>query len=99
MERFNVYPNPSGRGYLLNVQADAMDHLATRVVIPLLPLDELPNPATGLNPLFVIDEAQYIMVTQSMAAVPVKLLKRSVCSLSDRYDEIVGALDLLLQGF
>lgn len=51
MERFNVYRNPSGSGYLLNVQADFMDSFNTRVVIPLLPLDEAPKPAKTLNPL------------------------------------------------
>jgi toxin CcdB len=34
-----------------------------------------------------------------MGAVPVKLLKQSVGSLADRYDEIVAAMELLLQGF
>ncbi|TAM54282.1 MAG: plasmid maintenance protein CcdB [Paraburkholderia sp.] len=99
MERFTIYPHPTKRGYLLNVQADAMGHLDSRVVIPLVPLTELPKPATRLNPLVDIDGEQYVMVTQSMGAVSVKLLKQGVGSLSDRYDEIVAAMDLLLQGF
>ncbi|WP_027796597.1 CcdB family protein [Paraburkholderia acidipaludis] len=99
MARFNVYPDLSGRGYLLNIQADALDHLATRVVIPLLPLDDLVRPADRLNPVFEIEGIQFIMVTQSMAAVPLKVLKRSVFSLSDHSDEIVAAIDLLLRGF
>ena len=52
MDRFAVCPNPSGQGYLINVQADAMSHFNTRVVIPLLPIDAAPKPATKLNPLF-----------------------------------------------
>jgi toxin CcdB len=99
MERFAIYPHPTKRGYLLNVQADTMGHLDSRVVIPLVPLAELPKPATRLNPVVDIDGAPYVMLTQSMGAISVKLLKQRVGSLADRYDEIVAAMDLLLQGF
>lgn len=52
MDRYNVYPNPSGSGYSLNVQEDIMQPFNTRVVVPLLPLSEAPKPAKALNPLF-----------------------------------------------
>lgn len=99
MDRFNVYSNPSGKGYLINVQADSMSHFNTRMVIPLLPLNEAPKPATILNPLFEIDGEMFSMVTQYMAAYPVKALKSSVFNANSRHDEIVAAIDLLLQGF
>jgi len=78
MHRFSVYPNPSGKGYLLNVQADSMSHFNRRVVIPLLPLDEAPRSANTLNPLSNIDGKPYSMVMQYMAAVPVKALKSAM---------------------
>ncbi len=99
MDRFSVYPDPAGNGFLINVQADAMSHFNTRVVIPLLPMETAPIPAKTLNPLFEIDGKQYSMVTQYMAAVPVKELKNAVFSVSDRHNDIVSAIDLLLQGF
>lgn len=99
MSRFSVHPNPAGQGYLINVQADSMRHFNTRVVIPLLPIAEAPKPAKTLNPLFDIDGERYSMVTQYMAAVPVKELNNAVFSVSHRHDEIVAAIDLLLQGF
>jgi hypothetical protein len=34
-----------------------------------------------------------------MAAMPVKVLKEKIFSLEERHDEIVAAIDLLLQGF
>ncbi|MBS1183360.1 MAG: plasmid maintenance protein CcdB, partial [Proteobacteria bacterium] len=37
MARFDVFPNPGGSGYLLDVQADLLDGLNTRIVVPLLP--------------------------------------------------------------
>lgn len=58
-----------------------------------------PRPATRLNPVADIDGERYVMLTQSMGAVSVKLLKQSVGSLADRYDEVIAAIDLLLQGF
>jgi toxin CcdB len=99
MSRFTIYARQTGPGYLLDVQANMMSHLNTRVVVPLLPLAEAPKPAKTLNPQFVIDGAAYSMVTQYMAAVPSKVLKGAILSAEDRHDEIVAALDLLLQGF
>lgn len=99
MNRYNVYPNPSGPGYLLNVQADIMQPFNTRVVVPLLPLSDAPKPAKTLNPLFNIDGVQHAMVTQYMAAVPAKELRGAAFSLQQRHDEIVAAIDFLFHGF
>jgi toxin CcdB len=98
MAKFSLYPDPDGGGYLLDVQADIMRPLNTRVVVPLLPLGVAPKPATTLNPLFVIKDIEHSMVTQFMAAVPTSVLKREVMNVADRSDEIVNAIDLLLQG-
>jgi toxin CcdB len=98
MARFSVYPAPEGQGYLLDVQADIMRHLNTRVVVPLMPLGNAPKPATSLNPLIVLNDIEHSMVTQFMAAIPTSELKREIGNLADRRDEIVNAIDLLLQG-
>ena len=99
MAGYGVYLNPEGVGYLLDVQAEINSHFNTRVVIPLLPMDVAPKPARTLNPLFELNGDLYSLVTQYMAALPVKALKDKVFSLEDRRDEIVAAIDLLLQGF
>jgi toxin CcdB len=98
MARFSVYPNPWGEGYLLDVQADIMRQLNTRVVVPLMPQGKAPKPATSLNPLFVIDDIKHTMVTQYLAAVPTSVLKHETLNLAERRDDIVNAIDLLLQG-
>ena len=36
MARFSVYRNPNAAGYLLNVQANILDHLNTRMVVPAI---------------------------------------------------------------
>jgi len=58
-----------------------------------------PAPARILNPLFDIDGRQHVMATQYLAAVPAKLLKNAIFHADGRREEIVAAVDLLLQGF
>ncbi len=40
-----------------------------------------------------------MMLTQALAAIPTKELKSSVGNLSDDFDKITAALDMLFQGF
>ncbi|MBC7699670.1 CcdB family protein [Aquabacterium sp.] len=98
MPRFCVHANPEGPGYLLDVQANLLSHLNTRMVVPLLPKTSAPAPAQTLNPTFEIGGVAHVMVTQFMAAVPQKLLQAQVLSLEDRAHEVVSALDCLFQG-
>jgi len=99
MARFDVYRNPAGAGCLLDSQTDVLSHLNTRVVVPLLPMSSAPQPARALNPGFDIGEETLVMCTQFMAAVPANILKNPLASLSGRRDDIVAAIDLLMQGF
>jgi len=99
MPRFSVFKNPDGAGYLLDVQADLLDHLNTRVVVPLLPLNVAPLPAKTLNPVFEVEGASVAMVTQFLAAVPENMLRTAIANFEDRRHDITAALDLLFQGF
>lgn len=38
MARFDVYASPDSAGYLLDVQADLLESLNTRIVVPLMPV-------------------------------------------------------------
>lgn len=99
MARFGVYKNPDGEGWLLDVQADLLSHLNSRVVVPLLPLNCAPKPIETLNPVFDIEGVSASLVTQYMAAVPVQMLKHKLLTLESHRNEITAALDLLFQGF
>jgi len=101
MARLDVYPVPSkSRGrYVVNVRADLLPHLATRTVVPLLPEDVAPKPIRDLNPVFELLGESYVMVTQAIASIPGRELKRSVASLNGQHDQITRALDILLLGF
>lgn len=98
MARYDVYANPAG-GLVLDVQADVLDELKTRVVVPLLPMDAAPQPAKRLNPVFEISGVRYALVTQFLAAIPLSALSVPVSNLSDRHDDIVAALDMVFHGF
>lgn len=99
MARFDVYREPEGDGYLLDVQANLLGHLNTRIVVPLMRLADSPKPAKGLNPEFTIGDTQVVMITQFLSAVPLAVLKQPVATLDLHHTEIVDAIDLLLQGF
>lgn len=99
MSRYDVYENSDGAGYLLDVQTDLLNALNTKIVVPLLPVADAPKAAKRLNPIFEIKGQKHVMVTQFMAAVPVRVLKIPTTNLSDRFDEITNALDMVFLGF
>jgi len=99
MARFDVYSGlGAGNGYVVDVQANLLDYLVTRVVIPLLP-HGAGKVVQELNPVVRVGDADYVVMTQELAAVPRSALRRKVGSLADRRDEITRALDVLLVGF
>ncbi|MEI2806090.1 CcdB family protein [Albidovulum sp.] len=99
MARYDVYRAPEGAGWWLDVQAEVLDMLSTRVVVPLLPGGQAPAPAKRLNPVFEVEGSRAVMVTQYLAAVPLRMLGRPVGSLADRADEIGAAVGMVFLGF
>lgn len=99
MPKYDVFPNPSGEGFLLDIQTDLLSDLNTRIVVPLLPVAHAPKPAARLNPVFEINDARTVMVTQFLAAVPASMLTKPIGSLKDDFDQITAAIDMLFQGF
>jgi toxin CcdB len=99
MARFDVYRAPEGDGYLLDVQANLLTHLNTRIVVPLMLSTAAPKPAKGLNPEFMIGHTAVVMIAQFLSAVPISMLKEPVATLDQHHTKIVDAIDLALQGF
>lgn len=99
MARYDVFPNPTGSGFLLEVQADLLDELSTRVVVPLVPYADKLKVVRRLNPVFTIDGKQYAMFTHLIATVPAIRLAEPRTNLLSHHDQIVEALDMLFQGF
>ena len=105
MARCDVYQNTgplaTSTPYLLDVQCALLDGLDTRVVIPLRRVDKFPvvHFAKDLTPIFDIEGVSCFLETPNLAAVPKRVLKHHVMSLSDQQNLISSALDRLIQGY
>ena len=101
MAQFDVYENLNDKSrqnipYLLDIQNDVLKNLSTRVVIPLVITNQSIN---FLNPKFTINQIDVILSTAELASIPMEILGNKICSLKDRREEIVGAVDFLVTGF
>jgi toxin CcdB len=104
MARFDVYENPNAETrphipYLLDVQADLLEGLATRVVVPLVSASVMTSGTPHLNPRFNIKRESVVMSTAELAGVPAELLRERVYSLKEKREEISAALQFLFVGF
>ena len=104
MAQFDLYrnPNPTTRAripYLLDVQSDLLDSLATRAVVPLCKPAVLKGKlAERLNPAFEVEGRKLCMLTPELAGVPVKALGAPIGNLASERAAIIAALDLLISG-
>jgi len=103
MAQFDVYLNPNAATrevipYLLDVQADLLDTLITRVVVPLVLAQEMGLAAKNFNPKFKIKNSAVVMSTAELAGISIRSLGEKVASLKGSRDEIIAALDLLFTG-
>lgn len=77
-----------------------LDALDTRLVIPLTLKSRFDGkPIKGLNPILTIEEDDFIILTQQMAAIHLKSLGPTVFDGSEKRQEILSAIDLLITGF
>lgn len=104
MAQFDIYRNPNAETnqmvpYLLDVQADLLESLATRVVVPLIAASAMAKAIRHLNPQFQIGDAAVVMSTAELAGVSIRAIGEKVGSLKEHRDEIIAALDFLFVGF
>lgn len=103
MAQFRVYLNANPASckrvpYLLDVQSDLIDAIATRVVVPLVATDTI-EPAIGsLMPMFIVGGDEVVMDTSQIAGVPMRVIGKEVQDLSGDRQRIVAALDFLFSG-
>ncbi len=84
--------------YLLILQAELFDGLATRVVAPLFPHSEYGQSLDRLNPVINIKSAPYVLSIAELAGVPVNALGKRLASAAEHRLEIISALDFLITG-
>jgi len=105
MARLDVYRNSGAQAedvpYLLDVQAEVLSALDTRVVVPLRRRDRFPQVLTppNLMPIVTVEGVACLLETSKLAAVPLRILKTPVASAADHHVAITAALNFLFQGF
>jgi toxin CcdB len=85
---------------LLDIQADLLTELGTRVVIPLTPAtaDTRRSSLQTLTPTCSIEGKEYVLLTPQLAGISAKELGVSVVDLTPDRQTIIAALDLLFTG-
>ena len=84
---------------MLEVQADLLSGLATRLVVPMIPAAEFGQPLEKLNPTFRFGGRAHVMATAEMAAIPAKNLGERVSTLEHHATDVLAAIDFLISGF
>lgn len=99
MARFDVFRARNSQLLLLDLQSGLLDILPTRVVAPLLTLEEMSWAVGRLNPRFDIDGEIHVLAIHRLAAIQSNELGTHVTNLAHYSDEITAATDFLFQGF
>jgi toxin CcdB len=94
----NAGESQSYAPYLLDVQADMLNSLETRVMVPLVRVQEFGRRAGRLHPVFTVYGEEFVMATHLLAAIRFIGLGRALDSLASQRSDIIGALDVLLVG-
>lgn len=98
MARFDIYKAASARGLLLDIQSDLLDEFGSRVVVPLLPAEDVQS-VSRLHPVFEINNERYIMSTHLIFAIPLDRLGSKIGSLAQEDLVITSAVDKLFSGY
>ena len=103
MAQFDVYSNPSesadkGMPYLVVLQSDLLDALATRLVIPLASFGFAENVPEKLCPLVTVNGQQLRALAHYAAPMPVRSLRQWVGNLSPQSHLLIAAMDVVISG-
>jgi toxin CcdB len=102
--RFDVYRHPLAKvrkrvPYLLSIQADALDFLETRIVVPLVTEKAFGPRIPFLHPIVDLEQTNVVIAMNELTALERALLGSPVANLHAHASEIVGALDYLISGY
>jgi toxin CcdB len=86
--------------FLVDVQADVLAQLQTRVVVPLARAAELTGfPMVYLTPLVTFEAEAYLLMTPQLAGIGLGALGPQTGSVADQQRAILTALEFLVRGF
>ena len=103
MAQFDIYPNPDANTqqqipYLLDIQAELLSHLTTRVVAPLYQKGNITNLLQKLNPTLTMNDDIFVLSVGELAAVPQAYLGTPIANAYYARESIIAAIDLLITG-
>jgi len=103
MAQFDIYTNPNPKSqqnipYLLDIQADLLQNLSTRVLVPLYHQGNIVRLLQHLNPIVHVNDSPFIASAAELSAVPLHVLGQPVGNISHERESIIAAIDLLVIG-
>jgi toxin CcdB len=103
MAQYDVYANPSrsaadGVPYVVVIQSDLLDALATRMVMPLAAFDAAAKVPVALCPVITVKGKRLHALAHYAAPLPAKLLRRQVDNVAAQSSALVAAMDAVLSG-
>lgn len=102
MAQYDVFTNPSsssaGIPYVVVIQSDLLDALATRLTMPLAAVDLETRVPAALCPVIVVKGQRLHALAHYAAPLPAKLLKRPVDNVASQASALVSAMDAVLSG-
>jgi toxin CcdB len=101
--QYDVYTNPSesadkGIPFVVVLQSDLLDALATRLVMPLATLDFADKVPEKLCPLVTVNGQKLRALAHYAAPVPVRSLRQMVGNLSSQSHLLIAAMDVVISG-
>ena len=105
MPQFDVYRNANTETrerfpLLVDVQAELLEDLGTRVVVPLSRAVELTQfPMTYLTPMVTFEDTVYLLMTPQLAGISRAELGPHAGSVANQERTISTALEFLTRGF
>jgi toxin CcdB len=103
MAQYDVFNNPSssaadGIPYVVVIQSDLLEALATRLVVPLALLDVAIKVPTALCPVILVSGERLHALAHYAAPLPAKVLRRPVDNVAAQASALVSAMDVVLSG-
>lgn len=103
MAQYDVFTNPSssaaeGIPYVVVVQNDLLDALATRLTMPLAVLDAATKVPTALCPVITVKGQRLHALAHYAAPLPAKALRQPVENVASQASALASALDAVLSG-
>lgn len=104
MAQFDVYLNKNPRTkknfpYLLDIQNNVIEDIATRIVIPLGYAHLFVNEYLGkLSPKIEYNDEKLILLTPQLASIPKKVLSKPIGTIEHLRDEVISSIDFAITG-